>query len=138
MSRILQIADEIIDLETIGKGLEGAVAENKKLISAKEDELLAAMIDEGTGRFERGGTLWYPEHRTFISPVPAMKAAVEAWVAANGGEDLVKTTMHAGSRDAFLREHMLNDEGEAVIPSELSGAIKVFEQTKIKRRSVPK
>ncbi len=72
---------------------------------------------------------WKLRIQHIITPEADHTDDVCEWIKQNGGASLAKTSMHWASRDKFLRELLLDDEGQvAEIPEDLQGLVKVYEK----------
>lgn len=127
---------EILDAERVVAEREAALSKAKEALRNAEANLIHAVQ---TGLvphdFNAHGYRWAYDSRTLVTPADkdAVDEVVE-WIKRNGGEALVKKTMHAASRDKFLRETLVTDDGEAVIPEELQPYVKTDSLPRIAKR----
>lgn len=129
---------EIIRLEEAAAAAKDAASIAAHNLVTAERALIAA-IEAGSvpEKFTAHGFTWSRSIATFVRPSDgeATQRVVD-WIADHGGESLVKQTMHPGSRDKFLREVLLDDDGVASIPDELLGLVKVDEIDRVSKRRV--
>ena len=126
---ILRAEEEVIQRE-------GDLREAKDKLRNCETTLINA-IEDGTvpDKFQAHGRMWRIDTRLLVSPERGQADHVVAWIKEHGGEDLVKPTMHAQTRNKFLRDTLIDeDSGEVLIPPELQGKVKETVLTKIAKR----
>ena len=103
-------------------------AEAKRLKHEAEQQVIDALVNEEIDRITVDGRSYSYSIKPRLAPAKGMADKVVMWVKENGGADLVKPTMNARSRDAFLCEVLVDDDGEVRLPPELNGLIAVYEQ----------
>ncbi len=139
MSDFVSLTDEVLKAEREVERLDKLLSDAKSVQRRCEQEVLQAMI-MGTipTKFNAHGRTW--NYDSTISITPASKEYTDIvceWIKNNGGEDLVKPSMHAASRDKFLREHFIDEDGDVTeLPDELKDCVKVDSFAKLRRRTV--
>ncbi len=130
------LTQAIIDAETGVAAAEAQLSEAKKKLHNAEANLIHAIQ---TGMvphdFNAHGYRWSYDSKTLVTPVD--KEAVDdvvQWILRNGGKSMMKETMHAASRDKFLRETLVTDDGEAIIPDDLAAFVKTDSLPRIAKR----
>lgn len=117
--------------------LETRLAETNKHIQRAEAELAGAMIEQEVPFFAYQGRRYTLDTRTTIRPVKEYADAVVDWIVRNGGESLVKPAMHWNTRNKFLEESFLDDDGNvAGVPPELDGRLVVDTQPRVSTRTL--
>ncbi len=141
MSEVITVglSDEIRALNRIESALEIHDEARKHLAEDQriaEQRVIEAFADSGTTNITIDGRKYEVEFKTHVSPASGKSDELVEWIVEHGGEDLVKPAMHHARRDAFIREVVIGDDGEAHIPAGLAGLVQVYEATKLKRRKV--
>ena len=130
------LTDAILRAEEEVAQKESDLRAAKTKLREAENDLIGA-IEDGTvpDKFQAHNKMWRIDTRLLVTPETGEADRVIAWIKEHGGEDLVKPTMHAQSRDKFLRDTLIDQEtGEVHIPPELDGKIKETVLTKIAKR----
>ena len=128
---------KILDLEERRDNLKTQAAELSKEIwqaeQALKDAIISGSIPE---KFEAEGIMWKLDNKIDVTPMDRTATTrVEEWIKAHGGESLVKETIHAQSRNKFLRETLIHEDGTTSIPPELEGYIKIVDEPRMTRRT---
>lgn len=134
---VLTVQDEIRALTLLESHYAKAQAEAdsiKKMISDAEQRVIEALADSGTDSITVDGRSYKVDVVPLFSPCAGMADLAVKWITENGGEDLVKPSMHHKRRDAFLKEVLLDDDGEWSIPEDLIGIVDVFEKPRLIKR----
>lgn len=125
--RILSAQKRVSELE------EELKTATTNLRSAEQDLIDAMIRGDVPEEFTANGVSWKLDTTTRVRPVKEYSQKVVEWIAANGGADLVQPSMHWARRDAFLREAVIGEAGEPVVPDELAGMLHVDIHPKIKK-----
>jgi hypothetical protein len=128
------MTQNIINKQDRVSRLEYNLREAQAELRDAEKTLTDAMIrGDVPEEFTAHGVGWKLDTTTRIRPVKEYSQKVVDWIEQNGGADLVQPSMHWARRDAFLREAMINENSEVVIPDELAGMIQVDIHPRVKR-----
>lgn len=118
-TRIIECQQHVAETEEANRIAKQRLEEAKK-------QLIDAMImGDVPAEFSANGLKWKLDADTFVRPVKEHAQEVVSWISRNGGSDLVQPSMHWARRDAFLRETVLQDDGDPVVPEELAGKLVV-------------
>lgn len=121
--------------EALAAAKDAVSIASQNLMSAERQLIEAIELGSVPEKFTAHGFTWSRSIATFVRPYDGESTQeVVDWIADHGGESLVKQTMHAASRDKFLREVLLDDDGVASIPDELRGLVRVDEIDRVSKR----
>ncbi len=131
-------AEAILRVEHDVADLEAQLSELKRDLREREARLADQMVEQGVPFFGFSGQRWAVDSATYVRPAgKEYTGIVTDWIVHNGGADLNKPSIHAASRDKFLREKFLDDDGcQLELPDELAEAVAFTTLPKISRRKV--
>lgn len=133
------ITDEIRSLCRLEREVQSAeesLSDLKALLRTQEQRVIDKMIDEEVSKVEVDGRSYKTDTDVHVVPEAECSDQVVEWIKNNGGADKVKPTMHWKSRNVFLDEVLIDDDGVAHIPDELVGLVKVNEFPTLVKRKV--
>lgn len=122
-------ADELKELKRRKSEIDAQLKEVNALIAQTEEELSEMMVDTETQSFNRSGTLFYLNTKTYASAKADRKDELFETLKKNGFGSLVVETVNANSLAAFVREQIT--ENEDTLPEWLDGKVNVFEKTTV-------
>lgn len=122
-------ADELKELKRRKSEIDAQLKEVNALITQTEEELSGMMVDTETQSFNRSGTLFYLNTKTYASAKADRKDELFETLKKNGFGSLVVETVNANSLAAFVREQIT--ENEDTLPEWLDGKVNVFEKTTV-------
>lgn len=135
MTPFEQLTTRILNAEKKVATLDEELGIAKTQLREAQDRLVEAMESGAVPtEFAHAGYKWKLEAKTLVQPAPGMQADVVNWIIENGGEDLVKPSVHPQSRDSFLREHLIRPDGTVNIPLELEGLVREYVKTTPRKR----
>jgi len=125
MQTIFELAAKLKMLREEKKEVE----ERHKVIEAEieetENQLSQEMVNAEIQNFNKDGTTFYLQTKTYANIKPGFKQEVYDWLKANGFESLVYETVNAQRFSAFIKE-LLEEEDE--LPTELKDKVNIFEK----------
>lgn len=134
------VVDEIKALVLIERQVsevEAQLAGLKQIQQAAEHRVITAFqSDPLQGPVEYDGRKWKAAQVAVPAVIDGQQDDVVEWIKANGGADLVKPAMHWARRDSFLKQKLIDDEGNVTIPEELAGALEVKDFPVLTKRKV--
>ena len=122
-------ADMLKELRERKSEIDAQLKEVNALITQTEEELSGMMVDTETQSFNRSGTLFYLNTKTYASAKADRKDELFETLKKNGFGSLVVETVNANSLAAFVREQIT--ENEDTLPEWLDGKVNVFEKTTV-------
>lgn len=122
-------ADELKELKRRKSEIDAQLKEVNALIAQTEEELSEMMVDTETQSFNRSGTLFYLNTKTYASAKADRKDELFETLKNKGFGSLVVETVNANSLAAFVREQIT--ENEDTLPEWLDGKVNVFEKTTV-------
>ncbi len=120
------LAGSIRTLTLITKAVEEAEHDLKHLKADKvkaEQKVYETMLDAEMNRVTIDGVTCKLDTAPRVRPAPGHTDAVISWIIENGGSDLIKPSMHHMSRDRFLREQFVDENGAINIPEDLQDMV---------------
>lgn len=126
---LLELADRLKTLREQKKELDSQTKQINAEIEKIEAEMVAEMMEQEIGKFERAGSTFYIKTRLFASPLAEKKQELFKTLKNEGYGDLVQETVNSNSLAAFVREQM--EENEDKLPEWLEGLVNVYEKTSI-------
>lgn len=126
-NEMFQLADRLKKLREIKKTREEELKTVNGEIQDVEIKLSDMMVDTETQNFNRSGTLFYLNAKTYASAVAGQKQELFEALKTNGFGSLVTETVNTNSLSAFVREQM--SENDEILPAWLEGRVNVFEKT---------
>jgi hypothetical protein len=138
-------AYNLIEAEAIRQ--EAHLKELKRDLLAAEERIIGAFLDldDPSAAVTRHGKKWKLDMTTDIRPMTIEDDKVTSaqinddvvqWIETHGGESLTVPAMHWSKRNKFLRDTLIDDDGNVVIPDELQGLIRVDDRPTLKRTAV--
>lgn len=127
--KIFELADKLKELRELKKWTESELKEINATIEQTDYDLSNLMAESETQSFNRSGTLFYLNTKTYASAAAEKKEALYHTLKEKGFGSLVVETVNANSLSAFVKEQIM--ENEDVLPSWLDGKVNVFEKTTI-------
>lgn len=124
---MFELADRLKELREIKKTREEELKTVNGEIQDVEIKLSDMMVDTETQSFNRSGTLFYLNAKTYASAKAGQKQELFEALKTNGFGSLVTETVNANSLSAFIREQM--SENDEMLPAWLEGRVNVFEKT---------
>lgn len=128
-NEMFKLADTLKELREAKKQAESEVKDINASIDETESRLSEMMVDSETQSFNRSGTLFYLNTKTYASAVADQKQDLFEALKDNGFGSLVVETVNANSLAAFVKEQIA--ENEDMLPGWLEGKINVFEKTAV-------
>lgn len=128
-NEMFKLADTLKELREAKKQAESEVKDINASIDETESKLSEMMVDSETQSFNRSGTLFYLNTKTYASAVADQKQELFDVLKENGFGSLVVETVNANSLAAFIKEQIA--ENEDLLPSWLEGKVNVFEKTAV-------
>lgn len=128
-NEMFELADRLKELREIKKTREEELKTVNGEIQDVEIKLSDMMVDTETQNFNRSGTLFYLNAKTYASAVAGQKHELFKALKTNGFGSLVTETVNANSLSVFVREQM--SENDEVLPAWLEGRVNVFEKTAV-------
>jgi len=125
MQTIFELAAKLKTLREEKKELEEKLKVIETEIEETENQLSQEMINSEVQNFNKDGTTFYLQTKTYASIRPEFKQQVYDWLKTNGFESLVYETVNAQRFSAFVKE-LLEEEDE--LPRELKDKVNVFEK----------
>ena len=137
-------ADTLLTLRADKETYERILTEVNKAITVAESDLADAMIDADMPEFAYGQHKFKVDTATVIRPVPVPaewgKApnphaqAVDQYIAEHE-PSMVKPTVHHATRNKWMAESFLNDDGDVVgLPAELAEHVEAVTYPRIRVR----
>lgn len=123
-TKLKELKDKKKETEQLLKTLEAEIEETEALLSQE-------MVNSEVQNFNKDGTTFYLQTKTYASIRPDCKQDVYDWLKANGYESLVYETVNAQRFSAFIKE-LLEEEDE--LPTELKDKVNVFEKITVGMR----
>lgn len=127
--KIFELADKLKELRELKKWTESELKEINATIEQTDYDLSNLMAESETQSFNRSGTLFYLNTKTYASAAAEKKEDLYQTLKENGFGSLVVETVNANSLSAFVKEQIM--ENEDVLPSWLDGKVNVFEKTTV-------
>jgi len=128
-NEMFKLADTLKELREAKKQAESEVKDINASIDETESRLSEMMVDSETQSFNRSGTLFYLNTKTYASAVADQKQDLFEALKDNGFGSLVVETVNANSLAAFVKEQIA--ENEDMLPGWLEGKVNVFEKTAV-------
>jgi hypothetical protein len=122
-------AESLKELKERKVEIDAQLKEVNVAISQTEEELSGMMLDTETQSFNRSGTLFYLNTKTYASAKADRKEDLFQALKNNGFASLVVETVNSNSLAAFVREQMTENEDN--LPEWLDGKVNVFEKTTV-------
>lgn len=123
-TKLKELKDKKKETEQLLKTLEAEIEETEALLSQE-------MVNSEVQNFNKDGTTFYLQTKTYANIKPEFKQEVYNWLKTNGYESLVYETVNAQRFSAFVKE--LLEEGDE-LPSELKDKVNVFEKITVGMR----
>lgn len=127
--KIFELADKLKELRELKKWTESELKEINATIEQTDYDLSNLMAESETQSFNRSGTLFYLNTKTYASAAAEKKEDLYQTLKDKGFGSLVVETVNANSLSAFVKEQIM--ENEDVLPSWLDGKVNVFEKTTV-------
>lgn len=127
--KIFELADKLKELRELKKWTESELKEINMAIEQTDYDLSNLMAESETQSFNRSGTLFYLNTKTYASAAAEKKEDLYQTLKEKGFGSLVVETVNANSLSAFIKEQIM--ENEDVLPSWLDGKVNVFEKTTV-------
>ncbi len=121
-------AERLKSLKEEKKAMEEAVAAKTQEIETTEQALVQMMIEQELQNFNRKGSVFYLNTRTYASAKAETKEEFYQELKKNGHGDMVVETVNYQTLSAFVRD-LLDEDPE--LPGWLADRVNVFEQTKV-------
>lgn len=116
---------------------EAAVKDLKRTLAEAEERALAAFADAEVPRIDYGGRKYEPITKPRLHIVAGKQDDAVAWLMQRPeGANIVKPTVHAGTRDSVLRQMLIRDDGDYNIPDDLVGIMDVYRESKLSVKKV--
>jgi hypothetical protein len=132
---IFELAAKLKTLREEKKEMEERLKAIESEIEETENQLSQEMVNAEIQNFNKDGTTFYLQIKTYASIKPEFKQQVYDWLKANGFESLVYETVNAQRFSAFIKE-LLEEVDE--LPSELKDKVNVFEKITVGMRKAGK
>lgn len=126
---LLELADRLKELKEKKKEFDEKLKQINTEIEVVETELVAEMMEQEIGKFERAGSTFYINTRLFASPIADKKQDLFEALKNEGYGDLIQETVNVNSLAAFIKEQM--EENEDQLPEWLDGLVNVYEKNTI-------
>lgn len=123
-TKLKELKDKKKETEQLLKTLEAEIEETEALLSQE-------MVNSEVQNFNKDGTTFYLQTKTYASIRPEYKQQVYDWLKANGFESLVYETVNPQRFSAFIKE-LLEEEDE--LPGELKDKVNIFEKITVGMR----
>lgn len=136
MPDIFELADKLKKLKEQKKEHDDAAKEIEAQIKAVDQQMVQIMVDKEMQNFNRAGTLFYLNTKTYASPVPEKKPELFTTLKDEGFGDLVKETVDSRSLSAFVNEQI--EQNGDKLPNWLEGLVNTFDKTTIGMRKAGK
>ena len=127
--KIFELADKLKELRELKKWTESELKEINATIEQTDYDLSNLMAESETQSFNRSGTLFYLNTKTYASATAEKKEDLYQTLKEKGFGSLVVETVNANSLSAFVKEQIM--ENGDVLPSWLDGKVNVFEKTTV-------
>jgi hypothetical protein len=127
--KIFELADKLKELRELKKWTESELKEINATIEQTDYDLSNLMAESETQSFNRSGTLFYLNTKTYASAAAEKKEDLYQTLKEKGFGSLVVETVNANSLSAFVKEQIM--ENEDVLPSWLDEKVNVFEKTTV-------
>lgn len=128
-NEMFELAEELKGLKERKAEVEAQLKDINASIDETELELSEMMVDSETQSFNRSGTLFYLNTKTYASAKAEKKQELFDVLRIKGFGSLVVEMVNANSLAAFVREQIA--ENEDGLPEWLEGKVNVFEKVSV-------
>lgn len=127
--QLFEMADRLKSLKDEKKDLDARSKELGAEIEELDLALSDAMAESEVERFSRNGSTFYLNSRLYANPAPGQKDALFTALKENGYGDIVTETVNANTLASFVKEQMVENEGE--VPAWLAENVHTFEKVSV-------
>lgn len=125
---MFELAERLKDLKAQKKAGEDHVKALNAEIEKVDQQLVESMIETEMQSFNKSGSVFYLNTKTFASAVADRKPELFEWLKENGYGAMVQETVNAMTLAAWVREQL---EEKPELPEELQPLLNVYEKTTV-------